>query len=107
MLMCMLMFVLMRVVMRMVMPVRVQGFFLLPVDRYLHMGAGDAALDGLLGLHPNAGNLERVHFVKKSLPVGDQFQQGGHQHIARRAHGAFQIQGFQNGFLLSMGIVLV
>jgi hypothetical protein len=91
----------------MVMVMNVLGFFLLAVHGHLHVGARNAALDGLLRFHMHAGQAQAVHFFNESLFVGNQFQQRRHQHIARRAHGAFQIQGFQNGFLLSMGIVLV
>lgn len=60
----------------------------------VHMGAGNAAFDGLFRLHMHAGQIQGVHFVDKSLLVGDQLQQRRHQHIARCAHTAFEIQGF-------------
>ena len=66
---------------------------LLAVDRHLHVGAGDAAGDGLPGRHRDAGE-QAVHGVPKDvlLGLGQQLVQGGHQHVAGGAHITFQIQ---------------
>ena len=70
---------------------------LLAVDRHLHVGAGDAAGDGLPGRHRDAGE-QAVHGVPKDvlLGLGQQLVQGGHQHVAGGAHIAFQIQCFHS-----------
>ena len=81
-------------VMFMLMMVLIRGFLFFPEDGHLHVGAGNAALFGLFRLHPHARQPQRVHFVKKGLPVGDQLKQSRHQHISRGAHATFQIQGF-------------
>ena len=70
----------------------VQGFLFMALHRHLHMGAGNAAFDSRFRFHLHAGQAEAVHLIQKSLSVGNQFQQGRHQHIPRCAHGAFKIQ---------------
>ena len=88
------MIVMVFMVMAVMMRMNVLGFFLFAVHGHLHVGARNAALDSLLRFHMHAGQAQAVHFFNESLFVGNQFQQRRHQHIARRAHGAFQIEGF-------------
>ena len=67
---------------------------LLAVDRHRHVGAGDAAGGGSLGLHPDAGQAQGVHGVQKRLLVLQKLIQGGHQHIPGGAHIAFNVKYF-------------
>ena len=66
---------------------------LVAVDRHPHMSARNAArLRGHRGnLH--SGQAETVHHIQKGFPLvlAQQFVQGGHEHIPRRPHIAFQI----------------
>jgi hypothetical protein len=73
---------------------RISGFFLFPVHCHPHMGSGDSAFDGRLGRHLHPRQPDGIHPVNESLPVLCQLQQCRGQHIARRAHAAFQIQCF-------------
>ena len=73
---------------------RISRFFLLSVHRYPHMGSGDSAFDSRLGRHLHPRQPDGIHPVNESLPVLCQLQQCSGQHIARRAHAAFQIQCF-------------
>ena len=65
---------------------------LLTADGDVHMGAGDAAGDGLPGVNFHAGE-QAVHGLQKILlfGFGHQLVQRRHQHIAGGAHVAFQI----------------
>ena len=58
------------------------------------MGAGDAALDGRIGMKMYAGNAERIELSDHFFAVGNQFQQRSRQHIACSAHAAVQIKRF-------------
>ena len=75
--------------------VHVQAFLFLAVHRHLHMGAPDAALGGLFRPHLHAGQAQAVHGAQKLRPPGlvQQLPQSRGEHIPRRAHIAFQIQG--------------
>ena len=91
-------FVTMRVFMAVfvnVLLVHVQAFLFLAVHLHLHMGAPNAALGGLFRPHLHAGQAQTVHGVQELLPPGlvQQLPQGRGEHISRRAHIAFQIQG--------------
>ena len=86
----MLMFVLM------CMSVRVRGQFLRTVDGHAHVCSRDAAFDGRLRHNADARQAERVHFCEERLAVGQKLIQRAHQHVARRAHGAVQIDGFHS-----------
>ena len=57
-----------------------------------HPGTGDAAFLGGFQFVPDTGNADAVQLLDNILPVGKQFQQGGGEHIPRRAHAAVQIQ---------------
>ena len=89
----MVMLVLMVVVMVMVMIVTI-GPLLDTVDGHMHMGARDARGDAPLGLQVHAGEGQVVHGVQEGLFVLQELIEGGEQHIAGRAHIAFQIQCF-------------
>ena len=80
--------VLMLMAMLMMMKVLV---LLLAVDGNLHVGAADAAGDGGSRLQMNAGQAQAVHGGQEALLVLQQFVQGGHEHIPRRAHVTFNI----------------
>jgi hypothetical protein len=86
--------VMMLVIMVMLMLMRVTGFLLHAVHGDRNMGAGDAALYGRLRGDGNAGQAKGIHFINEGLFVAGQFQQGGGEHIARGAHGAFQVKCF-------------
>ena len=94
MVMVMMMIVIVFMVMLMLVFMRVTGFLLHTVHGNRDMGAGDAALDGRLRGDGNAGQAQGIHFVNERLFVSGKLQQGGGQHIARGAHGAFQVQCF-------------
>ena len=64
---------------------------LLAVDGNRHMGAADAAGDGGCRLQMNARQTQTVHGIQEALLVLQQFVQGGHEHISRRTHVAFNI----------------
>ena len=65
---------------------------LLTTDGDVHVGAGDAAGDGLPGVNFHAGK-QAVHGLQKIMLFGfsHQLVQRRHQHIAGGAHVAFQI----------------
>lgn len=93
MLMVMTVLVLMVVVMVMVMIVTI-GPLLDTVDGHMHVSARDARGDAPLGLQVHAGEGQVVHGVQEGLFVLQELIEGGEQHIAGRAHIAFQIQCF-------------
>ena len=93
MLMVMTVLVLMVVVMIIVMIVTI-GPLLDTVDGHMHVGARDARGDAPLGLQVHAGEGQVVHGVQEGLFVLQELIEGGEQHIAGRAHIAFQIQCF-------------
>lgn len=93
MMMLMTVLVLMVVVMVMVMIVTI-GPLLDTVDGHMHVGARDARGDAPLGLQVHAGEGQVVHGVQEGLFVLQELIEGGEQHIAGRAHIAFQIQCF-------------
>ena len=67
---------------------------LLAVDEDADLRPGDAGRLGSLGAHLDAGQPHRVHRAEEALLVVEQLIQRAHEHIARRAHGAFKIQCF-------------
>ena len=67
---------------------------LLAMYQHTHMCSGDSRGDGRLGVHLHAGQAQAVHHAEEILLVVQQLIQGAHEHIARRAHGTFKIQGF-------------
>jgi len=79
------------VIMMVVMLVNVEALLLLAVDRDGHVGALDAALEGLLGRHRDAGDVQRVELLQERSGVGMQLQQGGGQHIAGGTHAAVEV----------------
>ena len=87
------MVVAMHMVVGMVRIVDVVGMLLFPVDQHVHVGAGDAAGLHFMGGHGDAGQ-KAVHGLQKLrlLLGGQKFKEGRHEHIARRAHIALQIQ---------------
>ena len=88
--------VLMIVPVFMLMFVRVRGQFLRAVDGHAHVRSRDATFDGRLRQNADARQAERVHFCEERLAVGQKLIQRAHQHVARRAHGAVQIDGFHS-----------
>ena len=68
------------------------GMLLFAIHGDDHVGAGDAALLGALARETDAGQPKPVHPLDEGVGIGDEFQQRGHEHIARRAHIAFEIQ---------------
>ena len=72
----------------------VYALLLRPVNSDRNMGTGDPAADRGLQRHMHPGKAQGIHLLHEGLPVGDQLQQRRHQHIASRAHVAFQIQSF-------------
>ena len=71
------------------------GFgLLLSVHSDGHVGAGDAAGGGFLGLHPDTWEAQAVHGVQKPLLVLQQLVQGGHEHVTGGPHIALNIKCF-------------
>ena len=62
-----------------------------------HVGAGDAAFHGGRSVVFHAGDAECVQRREGGIAIRTELQQGGSQHIARRTHGAVEIQGL-HGF---------
>ena len=58
--------------------------------------AHDAALGRALHSRVHAGDAQTVELIYEALPLalGQQLQQGGHEHVARHAHAAVQIKYF-------------
>ena len=72
-----------------------RGLVLLRAEHgHRNVRAQHAAFFRALRLHPHAGQAERVHAPEKALRVGMELEQRRHEHIARRAHVAFQIECF-------------
>ena len=92
------MFLPMRVVMSVyvslavVMAGRIRLMLLRAVHGHTHVRARNAAGGGRAGLQADAGQAQTVHGRDKTILVLQQFIQGGHEHIARRTHVAFNIQ---------------
>ena len=61
---------------------------------YRNVRPHNAAFFRALSLDPHAGQAERIHAAQKVLRIGMQLEQRCHQHVARRAHIAFQIECF-------------
>ena len=76
--------------------VYVAAFFLLAVHGDGDVGAGDPAFDTGGGGDPHPRQAQGVDPAEEALRVGVEFQQGRGQHVASRAHVAFQIQGFHS-----------
>ena len=76
--------------------VYVAAFFLLAVHGDGDVGAGDPALDTGGGGDPHPRQAQGVDPAEEALRVGVEFQQGRGQHVASRAHVAFQIQRFHS-----------
>ena len=94
-LMMMLMVMLMMVLMLVAMAVArraIHGLFLFAMDFYRHMGPQNAALAHLFRCHRHAWDRQRVQLFQEFFRFGQQFQQGGCQHIPCGAHAAIQIQ---------------
>ena len=75
----------------MAVPMNIQALFLLPVDRYLHMSAGDAAFNCFLSLHLYSRQAKPVHFFQKCLFIRAKFIQSRHQHVTGSSHTAVKI----------------
>ena len=76
--------------------VHVADFFLLAVHGDGDVGAGDPALDTGSGGDSHPRQAQGIDPAEEALRVGVEFQQGGGQHVASRAHVAFQIQRFHS-----------
>ena len=72
----------------------VAGFLLRSAHGHLHPGARDAAGPGGQGGEGHPGQAQGIHGADKGRLVGQQLVEGGHEHIARRAHIALKIQNF-------------
>ena len=70
----------------------IHGLFLFAMDFYRHMGPQNAALAHLFLCHRHAWDRQRVQLFQEFFRFGQQFQQGGCQHIPCGAHAAIQIQ---------------
>ena len=93
MLMLMVMLMLMMVIVVMALARRaIHGLFLFAMDFYRHMGPQNAALAHLFLCHRHAWDRQRVQLFQEFFRFGQQFQQGGCQHIPCGAHAAIQIQ---------------
>ena len=66
--------------------------------------AGDAELLRRLPGEAHAGQAQAVHAVDEGLGVGEQLAEGGHQHVARRAHGAFEVERL-HGWIPSIWLI--
>ena len=67
---------------------------LLAVYGHRHVGAGNAAGGGGLGLQPDPRQAQPVHGAEKPRLVLQQLVQGGHKHVPGGPHAAFQIKCF-------------
>ena len=76
--------------------VYVAAFFLLAVHGDGDVGAGDPALDTGSGGDSHPRQAQGVDPAEEALRIGVEFQQGRGQHVASRAHVAFQIQRFHS-----------
>ena len=90
----MLMIVMMIVFVAMGMVVFVVGVFLDAVHGHGDVRAADAALLRGLPLNAHPRHAEAVHLVDKGIRRVDQLRQRAHQHVARRAHVALDVQRF-------------
>ena len=72
------------------MAVAVGMALLLPMDQHPHMGPGNALAGDGLRRHRYAGQ-QAVHIPQETLLLLAQLIERAHEHIARRAHGAFHI----------------
>ena len=77
-------------------PVVVEVLLVLAVHGDGDVRAHDAALGRALHLRVHAGDAQTVELIYEALPLalGQQLQQGGHEHVARHAHAAVQIKYF-------------
>ena len=76
------------VLMMLMIMMMVQALFLFAAHGDLHVGPGDAAFDGRLGLEDHARYAETVELVYKGLGIGQKLQKGGGQHVAGGSHAA-------------------
>ena len=79
----------------------IRGAFLLSMNDDADVRPLHATFDGRLAIDVHAWKSQHIDSIQKSSRIGMQFQQRGHQHIARRAHIAFNIECFHRKFLLS------
>ena len=91
----MLMIVAVVVVMGMILP----RFLFLSVHGDGHVRAGDPAFDG--GFQPvdDAGDAEGIELFRKRRRIRQKLRQSRREHIPRRAHIAFDVQGFHTPIL--------
>ena len=75
-------------------PVVVEVLLVLAVHGDGDVRAHDAALGRALHSRVHAGDAQTVELIYEALPLalGQQLQQGGHEHVARHAHAAVQIK---------------
>ena len=80
--------------MSMIVMVMIMRLFFLPVYHNFYARSGYPAFDRRFGAYSHIGNTNAVQPAQEFFGVVMQFQQGGHQHVARRAHGTFKVQCF-------------
>ena len=88
------MVVVMMIVVVMIVVVMVRGRFLLFFSVYCHchMCAGDSTGYPFLGFHMHTGQSQSIHSIQEFLLVFQKIIQRCHQHVASRAHIAFDIE---------------
>ena len=64
----------------------------LAVDAYLYVPPADAAARDLAQFGPDAGQAQGLYALRYPVPAGRGLGERGHQHVARGAHAAVQIQ---------------
>ena len=74
--------------------VHIQALLLLPMHRNLHMGPQNPTLFRRRARYSHPRQVKGIHAADESVCIIDQLQKGPHEHIARGAHGTFQIKGF-------------
>ena len=79
------------VLMMLMIVMMVQALFLFAAHGDLHVGPGDAAFNGRLGLEDYARYAETVELVYKSLRIGQKLQKGGGQHVSGGSHAAVKV----------------
>lgn len=91
------MVVIMMVVMLMVMMMLVHRFiFFRAMYGHGHMCSGDPAFFRFFSSELYIGDPEGVQFFDKCIRFGQEFEEGGCQHISGGAHIAFQIKSFHD-----------
>ena len=78
------------------MEMHIIAFLLFAVNRDGKPGAGDAAAHCRFPPELHAFQSKRIHPRRKCIRIGQQFGKGSGQHIARRAHSAFNVQQFHD-----------